>query len=354
MRELMLLFMLFVLGIWLNRGKNDYRADLDYKPTAELQELVQELKEEESVIEDYPEYDYDIEAEEGATYEAEITTSDIQWEGSKRPLYVEEGSVYSLSCEMGSEYNEYCFYKTDLKTKNEKKIFELTLDYDAPGISYIHASDTGGYIAVGGKWTGESMKYYFMTLDNKGTLLDTKPVDLSYKMPEYSYFIDTPACDGTYLYISYQGEGASGGILVFDTNFNFLKQVVSSPNAYAVVGKDGFAYMLDSYNAALSVYNPDNDELAKAITVRHSYSLFTGYDNELLYGDNDIYSYDCRTGNEIKLFSLSDFGVDCFKLFDIDFIYRDYNGDIVIIYQVYGDDSNTSTNAFEARVTRVD
>ena len=158
-----------------------------------------------------------------------------------------------------------------------------------------------------------------------------------------------PTSDGTYIYASYQ-DGASGGVLMFDTDFNFLKKLVDSPNAYTRVGNDGFAYLLDGYHRNLSAYNPDNNEFSDAITLPdYCYCLFNGRDGELLFGDSSIYSYNYRVGKLTELIALEDYGIDTDLLYNIEMIYRDINGDIVIIYEIFKDENYTSVEAYEAR-----
>lgn len=352
MKGLMLFFMLFGLGVTLGNDGDGTMTVTDLAPAIEFPAMVQEPAVSEPVEEpeEEPEEEPVIDLEESGTYKVNISPSDILWEGSKQPLYVESWKLYSISYSDANGKNRYTLYEKDLKTKEEKSVAELTLDYEDPDVYYIHSANAGGYIAMGAAWNGEAFEYYLMSFDDNGNLLKKKAVNEIHKMPENSYFIKTPASDGTYIYASFQDGGYGGGILMFDTELNFLKQLVDSPSAYACIGKDGFAYLLDGYNGEISAYNPDNDELTDTLAeTDYSYCLFTGRDGELLFGDSAIYSYNYRIGKLTELLSFEDFGIDYDLLYDIDMMYRDINGDIVVIYEIFTDTNYTSVEAYEAR-----
>lgn len=348
MKNLLLLFMLFGLAASFGDDHDNIPPVNNTVPAIELPETAEEPVISESQVSE-PEEDPLMELEEYGTYKADIKTSDILWESAKQPLYVDNWALYSLSYKDAADMAKYTLYSKDLKTKEEKSVVEVTLDYDAPNVYYIHSANAGGYIAMGSRWDGEAFDYCFMSFDDDGNLLKTKSVNEIYKLPQGSYFMGYPVSDGTYIYASYQN-GASGGVLMFDTEFNFLKQLVDSPNAYTRVGKDGFTYLLDGYHLKLTAYNPDNNEFSEAIDLPdYSYCLFNGRDGELLFGDSAIYSYNYRVGDFTELFSLEDFGIDYDLLYDIDFMYRDINGDIIVIYEMFKDENYTSVEAYEAR-----
>lgn len=358
MKGLLLFFMLFGLGVTLGND-GDGTMTVDDLPSAfESSEMVQEpavsepaVSEPEEEPAEEPIEEPVIEIKEGGTYKVDITASDILWEGSKQPLYVENWKLYSLARDNANGKNKFSLYAKDLKTKEEKTVLEIALDYDDPNVYYIHSANAGGYIAMASNWDGESFAYYFMSFDDNGNLLKKKSVKEIHKMPEGSYFIGLPTSDGIYIYASFQ-DGGYGGVLMFDTEFNFLKQIADSPNAYTCIGKDGYAYLLDGFKGKLSAYNPDNNEFSEAIDLPdYSYCLFTGMDGELLFGDSSIYSYNYRTGNMARILSFEDYGIDCDLLCDIKIMYRDINGDIVVIYESFKDDNYTSVEAYEARFT---
>ena len=347
MKGLMLLFMLFGLGITLGSDGDGSMTVTDLAPAIELPAIVQEPTVSEP--EEEPVEEPVFELEEGGTYKVDIVASDILWESSKQPLYVDNWELYSLAYKDAADKVKYTLYSKSLKTKEEKSVVELTLEYDDPEVFYIHSSNAGGYIAMGAAWDGESFQYYLMSFGDDGTFLKKKSVKEMYKMSPNSYFVGTPVSDGTYIYASYQ-DGASGGILLFDTEFNFLKKLADSSSASVCIGKDGFAYLLDGYTCKLTAYNPDNDEFTDTLADNvYGYSLFNGMDGELLFCYDDIYSYNYRTGILTKLLSLEDFGIDSDLLYDVDIMYRDINGDIVVGYKSFNDDSYTSVEAYEAR-----
>ncbi len=352
MKGLLLFFMLFGLGVTLGNDGDGTMTVTDLAPAIELpaNEDVTAYSEEQTT-----EAPVSEEKEEGY-YEAEVKVSNILAENVEQYLYVENGVLYSFQKENNGDNFSVAFLSKDLKTGEHNIEVEFEVTDVSSGVFFVHPSNEGGYFALASNWTENGADYWLMTFDEDGTFINKKRLNDVYKMPKGFYITNKLSSDGTYIYCTYADYSSAefvGGILIFDLKGNFVKVLTDSGEGNPCVGNDGLLYMItgDYYNE-LKAYYPDNNEFTECLAEADEYcggGVFNGDDGELLFGNQAIYSYDCKTNTLNKLLTFVD--SDNY-VFSIDFMYRDGNGDIVIIYEDYTDDSYTSVEAYEARFSK--
>ena len=342
MKGLLLFFILF--GAFATIGNND-----DAMPSVNEPEVI-----EQQVVDPEPEPEPEETFVYGnKDYLVTVESAEAMREENISPAYVKDGLIYTY----GNEWGEGGYYTvlsaTDLNTGlqvGEDVVFEDDTDYLDLFFAY---PVEGGYVGLGECWEGEASVYYFVKYAEDGTIVSKKSLKDVYKMEKAGYFISEAYCDGSYIYVPYQKydfTNYTGGVLLFDTNFKFIKEISDKEAVRLALGSDNLMYMLDENEETLSVYDTSQKSFNILIdSIPFSFYIYPGYAGKILFGYEDIYSYDIESGDYTKLFNFNDLGL---KVDMLDFMFEDADGVITVIYETFNADDFSSEGKFIASITK--
>ena len=347
MKGLMLFFIMF--GLFATLGNdNDKPAIIEETPVIEEQQpVVEQPVAEQPAVSNLS----DPVIDKDAVYTAEIEK--IMEIGQEReiPLYVKGGFIYYYTQEWNGEAYDLCLTKASVNSgvKSDEVVL-FRNDPSSISTNYVYPMKNGGYIGMGSSWGWDddaNYSEYLIKYDASGKMIDKKNVVETYPVDFNSTYFDKVSSDGSNLYVLYEGldddYNQFGGVLMFDENLNYVKDVVGSFGACYCVGNDGLVYSIDGYRDELSVYNPKDDSTQLLGTdIPFTYYMYAGQGNEVLYGFDKLYSYNARTRETVELFSFEDLGIN---LEICDTIYRDSDGNIVVLYACY---TEPNTGIFKA------
>ena len=276
---------------------------------------------------------------EDAVYEAEVEFVCGLNETRAIPLYVKDGIIYSYTQQWNGEGYDLALIRASVDGNAKSSDEVILFKNDPAGIStyYVYPADDGGYIGIGNCWSDDGeYSEYFLKYDKSGTMVSKRSVTDSIPISFSSLYFDKVVCDGTNLFIHYQGYRDSesyGGLFVFNEYFELTKHFTDCEWAQICIGKDKNLYAVDGYSGDLWSYNPKT--LTKtniANTDTYSYYIFPGQGNEIIFGFDKLQSLNTKTKEVSDLFNCKELG---FTMDLCELVYRDAEGNIVVLFTNY-------------------
>ena len=365
MKGFMLFFILFGLLVSMSgnpTGDNSTVAPSDLTYDSQAAVSVEEVKPEVTPsvsVEAAPVYEKPVEevvpissdlAAENLNYEVTIEPGDYTYWKAIRPQYTDNEKVICTQLSTnGDQYMTVVLYEDKKTHKLDVHAF-LQTDLTAFNMDSVCQRSDGGFFGMADRYVDDVSEHYlvsFSAADDMATEMECiRQIDDDFDF-ENVFLRTEDVTDGTYLYIPYiYWDGSAGGVLMYDKELNLVKEVISVKNPYVCMGDDGYLYIYDAFESKIYQYDPAIDHLLECeMGDAYGCFLYNGGGRELLFGDDNLYSFNVETCELIKLFNFEEQGV---KADYFDFVYRDANGDIIVLYESFADGSQRQLECYKA------